>query len=494
MSETFHTPSFGDDEFTIPQISPPATTNISSMPFDAPAPVSTSFRDSLADASFPGEGLPESSQGIQQMTPSQRMSQGSGGMPPGGAGIPPVMSQPVITSNYTTTTTQYTQPLSHITEALPSTTGTGFSHNAVVNPQFPPQNVFIPPITENESFFRQETPSTTFHMSNVPLMYSQEQPLSQFSTISHSAMNDQLGMQLGRMQGRGMAPGLEHLGHGASPSSSTKSSPVKESTSDDSDDNTPLAQYVAKKAAEKETKGKKRPAKRKKKKDPNEPQKPVSAYALFFRDTQAAIKGQNPNATFGEVSKIVASMWDSLDAEQKQAYKQRTEVAKKEYLKKLAAYRASLVSKAAVDQAEPEKSPTKQKKVSSPPLTTHPPHSMPRIIAPKPPHMPLAVSMSSGQQPIMHPQIVQNPIGGPMPMTYSQGHGDSMMMSAQSQMPVGSNGMSAAMCTRSGCNKPAIISPDWDNEYCSNECVVSHWMSSQRGWRHPVQMQQWYTR
>lgn len=62
-----------------------------------------------------------------------------------------------------------------------------------------------------------------------------------------------------------------------------------------------------------------KPAKKqKKKKDPNEPQKPVSAYALFFRDTQAAIKGQNPNATFGEVSKIVASMWDSLGEEQKQ--------------------------------------------------------------------------------------------------------------------------------------------------------------------------------
>lgn len=45
--------------------------------------------------------------------------------------------------------------------------------------------------------------------------------------------------------------------------------------------------------------------------------RPVSAYALFFRDTQAAIKGQNPNASFGEVSKIVASMWDSLDTEAK---------------------------------------------------------------------------------------------------------------------------------------------------------------------------------
>lgn len=45
--------------------------------------------------------------------------------------------------------------------------------------------------------------------------------------------------------------------------------------------------------------------------------RPVSAYALFFRDTQAAIKGQNPNASFGEVSKIVASMWDGLELDHK---------------------------------------------------------------------------------------------------------------------------------------------------------------------------------
>lgn len=60
-----------------------------------------------------------------------------------------------------------------------------------------------------------------------------------------------------------------------------------------------------------------KPSKRKKKKDPNEPQKPVSAYALFFRDTQATIKGHNPSASFGEVSKIVASMWDQLDPQHK---------------------------------------------------------------------------------------------------------------------------------------------------------------------------------
>ncbi|XP_066579037.1 TOX high mobility group box family member 4b isoform X2 [Amia ocellicauda] len=95
----------------------------------------------------------------------------------------------------------------------------------------------------------------------------------------------------------------------------------------------------------------------KKKKDPNEPQKPVSAYALFFRDTQAAIKGQNPNATFGEVSKIVASMWDSLGEEQKQVYKRKTEAAKKEYLKALAAYRANQLSQTTIEVMDTEPSP-----------------------------------------------------------------------------------------------------------------------------------------
>ncbi|XP_068604558.1 TOX high mobility group box family member 4-A isoform X2 [Brachionichthys hirsutus] len=97
--------------------------------------------------------------------------------------------------------------------------------------------------------------------------------------------------------------------------------------------------------------------KERKKKDPNEPQKPVSAYALFFRDTQAAIKGQNPNASFGEVSKIVASMWDSLAEEQKQVYRRKTEAAKREYLKVLAAYRAERLAQPAGDDMETAASP-----------------------------------------------------------------------------------------------------------------------------------------
>ncbi|CAL8347082.1 unnamed protein product [Merluccius merluccius] len=128
--------------------------------------------------------------------------------------------------------------------------------------------------------------------------------------------------------------------------------------------------------------------KKKKRKDPNEPVKPVSAYALFFRDTQANIKAQNPNATFGEVSKIiVASMWDGLGEEPKQVYKKRTETAKKEYLKQLAAYRASLVSQSYNDPSE-----------MKPPLSSSPSPS-PAMFTPKPTVYP----GHQGQQHPSHP-------------------------------------------------------------------------------------------
>ncbi|XP_010887788.1 TOX high mobility group box family member 4 isoform X2 [Esox lucius] len=123
----------------------------------------------------------------------------------------------------------------------------------------------------------------------------------------------------------------------------------------------------------------------KKKKDPNEPQKPVSAYALFFRDTQAAIKGQNPNATFGEVSKIVASMWDSLGEEQKQVYKRKTEAAKKEYLKALAAYRASQLSQPTIEVMDTSSSPPPPPSVPEPatvaPLTPARPSRLPQHVS-----------------------------------------------------------------------------------------------------------------
>ncbi|XP_037094486.1 thymocyte selection-associated high mobility group box protein TOX-like, partial [Pollicipes pollicipes] len=181
--------------------------------------------------------------------------------------------------------------------------------------------------------------------------FQQRQPQHPGMYMQHDMMNHH---QIRPPMYQGAGHGLMGPPSGGSPGQ-VNNSPGHTTSEDSSDDSTPLAQWIRTKrpspepaalsAANMKPAKKPKAPKKKKKRDPNEPQKPVSAYALFFRDTQAAIKGQNPHASFGEVSKIVASMWDGLNTDDKNVYKKKTENAKKEYLKALAAYRASLISK-----------------------------------------------------------------------------------------------------------------------------------------------------
>ncbi|KAK5875645.1 hypothetical protein CesoFtcFv8_026707 [Champsocephalus esox] len=200
---------------------------------------------------------------------------------------------------------------------------------------------------------------------------------NQLTTIDQSELSAQLGLGLGggSMLQHPPSPG-NRLSATASPTSSLQDddmddfrtsvlveSPVSLAVSpgvislDPSMSESPLSAPTSVISPAAGRKGGAGGKKGKKKKDPNEPQKPVSAYALFFKDTQAAIKGQNPNATFGEVSKIVASMWDSLGEEQKQVYKRKNEAAKKDYLKALAEYRSGQISQSPIEVMDTSSSP-----------------------------------------------------------------------------------------------------------------------------------------
>nr|XP_056719187.1 TOX high mobility group box family member 4 [Euleptes europaea] len=184
---------------------------------------------------------------------------------------------------------------------------------------------------------------------------------SQLTTIDQSELSSQLGLSLGG--GAILPPATQSPEERLSPTPSPTSSMHEEEPEEirrqvSTAKPVPVTSAAVTPVAAVPTvvldvgKKQKPTKKQKKKKDPNEPQKPVSAYALFFRDTQAAIKGQNPSATFGEVSKIVASMWDSLGEEQKQVYKRKTEAAKKEYLQALAAYRDNQECQTVVETVE----------------------------------------------------------------------------------------------------------------------------------------------
>ena len=77
----------------------------------------------------------------------------------------------------------------------------------------------------------------------------------------------------------------------------------------------------------------------KKKKDPNAPAAPLTAYKFFFKETGQTVKNHNPAAKFGDVSRIVASMWERLSDDEKAIYRKLSEDDKIRYKKELQEYK-----------------------------------------------------------------------------------------------------------------------------------------------------------
>jgi len=52
-------------------------------------------------------------------------------------------------------------------------------------------------------------------------------------------------------------------------------------------------------------------------KDPNAPKRPLSAYMYYSQAQRNATKEANPEATFGELGKIMGAAWKSMSDDQK---------------------------------------------------------------------------------------------------------------------------------------------------------------------------------
>ncbi|XP_062621491.1 TOX high mobility group box family member 4-B-like isoform X2 [Saccostrea cucullata] len=493
-SETFHTPSF-DDDFDITSLN-----------------------------------LPPVSDSVSHVQPHPQTS------------FPTPQYSDFLPAQYNVYSQQNTTPVSSVNPL----------NTAAFTPIFPPQNFDIPDI----SFTNNLNPSVSSLTSMAMMTSSIDNGNQNFPQASMASsvptMTNNAQISVIKMDNNFLEPNRE-----TSPSQSTNSvSPQRESSEDSSDDCLPLAQLMKRQAAAKSTEKEPSPPpagvtktrktpKKKKKKDPNEPQKPVSAYALFFRDTQAAIKGGNPSASFGEVSKIVASMWDSLEPERKNLYKKRTELAKKEYLKQLAAYRASLVSQLPMDDNSPFGNVMDKSHLARGPQAS-PMHGSPNVSPPQgvwpmssmamPNQSPLGLHGMSpqGQSPDSHgmspqgtgisplhqgPNMSPNmgdlmmgpPTNSPPQMGYSPQHPHVSpqhivpspprpvqpiaprqpvlgQLMEEANICLDGGDLMQSMCIRNGCTNPTIESPGWDNEYCSNECVVNHcrdvfsaWVSSRQG-------------
>lgn len=196
------------------------------------------------------------------------------------------------------------------------------------------------------------------------------------------------------------------------------------------------------------------------------PSKPLAPYALFFRDTMTAIKQQNPACTLEQITSIAQNMWDSMDEKQKSVYDQRHEQEKREYLRQLRDYQrnAQLSDTLPVPEQSQEQQQQQQQQ------------EIPQLQQQEQPQLP----QNDVQQPTM-------PLKVPATETESNTVQSQPAQQPPDQIQLLTEAAAVQKCTRDQCNKPAIINPDWEDEYCSNECVVIHCRNVFTEWAQSLQ-------
>ncbi|KAI8818951.1 putative nonhistone protein 6 [Fimicolochytrium jonesii] len=78
--------------------------------------------------------------------------------------------------------------------------------------------------------------------------------------------------------------------------------------------------------------------KTKAKKDPNAPKKPLSAFMIFSQENRPRIKEENPDATFGDLGKLLGAAWKEINPKDKALYEKKQEKAKQQYEVAIAEY------------------------------------------------------------------------------------------------------------------------------------------------------------
>ncbi|KAJ3269404.1 Non-histone chromosomal protein 6 [Terramyces sp. JEL0728] len=75
------------------------------------------------------------------------------------------------------------------------------------------------------------------------------------------------------------------------------------------------------------------------KKDPNAPKKGLSAFMIYSQENRPRIKEENPNATFGEMGKLLGNAWKELNEEDKAEYTDKAAKDKERYESEMAEYK-----------------------------------------------------------------------------------------------------------------------------------------------------------
>ncbi|CAB4069858.1 unnamed protein product [Lepeophtheirus salmonis] len=175
------------------------------------------------------------------------------------------------------------------------------------------------------------------------------------------------------------------------------------------------------------------------KKDPNAPTPPMSAYSFFFKEMQATVKAHNPEAKFGEVSKIVASMWDTLDEEAKSTYRRRNDEDKMRYKREMDDYQSAQMN-----------------------TNIH--------------------EHSPSENELLDPEVIA---------IFSE-NSDlvTINLNASTLRNEDPSSLMNHLCVRRGCPNNAVRNSEWEDEYCSNDCVVLHCRNVFEEWTQDRTMQE----
>ena len=86
-------------------------------------------------------------------------------------------------------------------------------------------------------------------------------------------------------------------------------------------------------------KGKK--GKAKSKKDPNAPKKATTSFLAYSNEIRPKVKAEHPDASFGELGKMIGEMFRKLTPEEKEKYEQIAQKDKQRYKRQMDEYQSS---------------------------------------------------------------------------------------------------------------------------------------------------------
>jgi len=153
---------------------------------------------------------------------------------------------------------------------------------------------------------------------------------------------------------------------------------------------------------------------------------PPTAYELYYRHKSAEILSTDPSTERSEISTIVLTTWDNLSSNERAAFKAEADKEKEKYAKA----KADLKAMRSID--EPIGSPVILSDADSPPT-------------------------SNGNKDTQDDELVWG----------DEEAGDEIGVSTTVSS-------TSTLCSRFGCANPTKLSTEWDNEFCSSDCVIKH--------------------